>query len=151
MAFSLGTGMNLGTFFNPTVVVAGLALGVMTLVLTGGIGMVVFRLSGEKSQIAPWAEASTAGNAVGTPAAIAAAAAVAAGTGMMSAAEAKAFADIADIASLQISISTMSTAVLCPIAVILVDKWQRSRGINGNFDPLEEPIIDPEAESAKAS
>jgi len=137
MAFSLGTGMNLATFFNPTVIVAGLTLGLMTLLLTGGIGMVVFRLSGEKSQIAPWAEASTAGNAVGTPAAIAAAAAVAAGTGMMSAGEAKAFADIASIASLQISISTMSTAVLCPVAVILIDKWQRSRGIIGNVDPRE--------------
>ena len=137
MAFSLGTGMNLATFFNPTVIVAGLTLGLMTLILTGGIGMVVFRLSGEKSQIAPWAEASTAGNAVGTPAAIAAAAAVAAGSGMMSAGEAKAFADIASIASLQISISTMSTAVLCPVAVILVDRWQRSRGIIGNMDPRE--------------
>ncbi len=150
MAFALGTGMNLGTFFNPTVVVAGFTLGLMTLLLTGGVGMLVFRLSGERSQIAPVAEASTAGNAVGTPAAIAAAAAVAAGTGMMSAAEAKAFADIAGIASLQISISTMSTAVLCPIAVILVDRWQRSRGIIGNVDPLEEPIIDPVVEGAKA-
>jgi 2-keto-3-deoxygluconate permease len=140
--------MNLGTFFNPTVVVAGLTLGVMTVILTGGIGMLVFRLSGEKSQIAPWAEASTAGNAVGTPAAIAAAAAVAAGSGMMSAGEAKAFADIAGIATLQISISTMSTAILCPIAVILVDKWQRSRGIIGNVDPLEEPIADPVVENA---
>ncbi len=146
MAFALGTGMNMGTFFNPTVVVAGLVLGLMTLLLTGGIGMVVFRLSGEKSQIAPWAEASTAGNAVGTPAAIAAAAAVAAGTGMMSAGEAKAFADIAAIASLQISISTMSTAVLCPIACILVDKWQRSRGIISNYDPREgtPPPAEPE-------
>ncbi len=150
MAFSLGTGMNMGTFFNPTVVVAGLVLGLMTLILTGGIGMLVFRLSGEKSQIAPWAEASTAGNAVGTPAAIAAAAAVAAGSGMMSAGEAKAFADIAGIASLQISISTMSTAVLTPIACILVDKWQRSRGIISNYDPREgtPPMLEPEVEAA---
>lgn len=70
---------------------------------------------------------------------------------MMSAAEAKAFADIAGIASLQISISTMSTAVLCLSRLFLIDKWQRSRGINGNFDPLDEPIVNFEVESAKAS
>ena len=137
MAFSLGTGMNLATFMNPTVVVAGLALGVMTVLLTGAAGQFWFWLFREKSQIAPWAEASTAGNAVGTPAAIAAAATVAAASGMMSAAEAKAFADIAGIASLQISISTMSTAIMCPIAVILVDKWQKSRGIDATDEPAE--------------
>jgi 2-keto-3-deoxygluconate permease len=151
MAFSLGTGMNLATFFNPTVVVAGLAMGVMTVILTGAAGQFWFWLFREKSQIAPWAEASTAGNAVGTPAAIAAAATVAAASGMMSAAEAKAFQDIAGIASLQISISTMSTAIMCPIAVILVDKWQRSRGINGNLenDEIREEL-DNKLAAAKA-
>jgi 2-keto-3-deoxygluconate permease len=84
------------------------------------------------------AEASTAGNAVGTPAAIAAAAAVAAGSGMMSAAEAQAYRDIAPIAALQISISTLSTAILCPIAVIFFDKWQKSRGIDGRLESAEQ-------------
>jgi 2-keto-3-deoxygluconate permease len=129
--------MNLGAFFNPQVVVAGLALGVMTVVLTGATGHFWFRVFGEKSVIAPWAEASTAGNAVGTPAAIAAAAAVAAGSGMMSAAEAQAYKDIASIAALQISISTLSTAIMCPFAVILIDKWQRSRGIDGKLETYE--------------
>ena len=75
--------------------------------------------------------------AVGTPAAIAAAAAVAAGAGMMSAAEAQAYKDIASIAALQVSISTLSTAIMCPIAVILIDKWQRSRGIDGKLESIE--------------
>lgn len=136
-AFALGAGMNLGTFFNPTVVVAGLTLGVMTVILTGGIGMFWFWVFREQSQIAPVAEASTAGNAVGTPAAIAAAAAVAAGSGMMSAAEAQQYKDIAGIAALQISISTLSTAIMCPIAVILVDKWQRRRGIDAKLESFE--------------
>jgi 2-keto-3-deoxygluconate permease len=94
----------------------------------------VFR---EKSMIAPVAEASTAGNAVGTPAAIAAAAAVAAAAGMMSAEEALAYKEIASIAALQISISTLSTAIMCPIAVILIDKWQRRRGIDGKLETNE--------------
>lgn len=136
-AFALGAGMNLATFFNPQVVVAGLALGVMTVLLTGGIGMFWFWVFREKSYIAPWAEASTAGNAVGTPAAIAAAAAVAAGSGMMSVAEAQAYKDLVSIASLQISISTLSTAIMCPFAVILVDKWQRRRGIDGKLESFE--------------
>jgi 2-keto-3-deoxygluconate permease len=136
-AFALGTGMNLATFFNPAVLAGGLVLGVMTVLLTGATGHFWFWLFREKSYIAPWAEASTAGNAVGTPAAIAAAAAVAAGSGMMSAAEAKQYADIAGIAALQVSISTLSTAIMCPIAVIIVDKWQRARGINGKLETFE--------------
>ncbi len=136
-AFALGAGMNFATFLNPNVVAAGLALGLMTTVITGATGMLVFRLSGERSQIAPVAEASTAGNAVGTPAAIAAAASVAMGADMMTAAEAQAYKNLVEIATLQVSISTRTTAILCPIAVILVDKWQKSRGINAKDEPCE--------------
>ncbi len=136
-AFALGAGMNFATFFNPKVVVAGLTLGVMTTVLTGLTGIIVFMVFREKSQIAPVAEASTAGNAVGTPAAIAAAAAVAAGSGMMSAAEAQAYKDLVEIATLQVSISTLTTAILCPIAVIMMDRWQRTRGIDAKEEPVE--------------
>jgi 2-keto-3-deoxygluconate permease len=133
-AFALGAGMNFMTFFNPSVVGAGLLLGIMTTVLTALTGILVFKLFKEKSQIAPVAEASTAGNAVGTPAAIAAAAVVASGAGMMSAAEAQAYQDIANVATMQISISTLTTAILCPIAVILMDKYQRSKGIDAKLE-----------------
>ncbi|WP_059173445.1 2-keto-3-deoxygluconate permease [Bacillus sp. FJAT-27445] len=133
-AFALGAGMNFANFFNPSVVAAGLTLGILTTILTGGTGMLVFKLFKEKSHIAPWAEASTAGNAVGTPAAIAAAAAVAASSGMMSAAEAAKFASIANMATAQISIAVLTTAILCPIAVIMIDRYQRRRGINGQLE-----------------
>lgn len=136
-AFALGAGMNLATFFNPAVILGGLALGAMTVILTGGANIIAYKLIGEKSMIAPVASASTAGNAVATPAAIAAAAAVAAASGMMPAAEAKAYADIVSVASLQISISTLSTAIACPIMVILMDKWQRARGIDGRLESWE--------------
>ncbi|MDR1701603.1 MAG: 2-keto-3-deoxygluconate permease, partial [Sporomusaceae bacterium] len=118
-AFALGAGMNFATFFNPQVVVAGVTLGLMTTILTSLTGILVFKLFREKSMIAPVSEASTAGNAVATPAAIAAAAAIATGAGMMSAAEAQAYKSIVEIATLQVSLSTLTTAILCPFAVIL--------------------------------
>jgi 2-keto-3-deoxygluconate permease len=133
-AFALGAGMNFATFFNPKVVVAGVTLGLMTVALTALTGILVFKLFREKSQIAPVAEASTAGNAVGTPAAIAAAASVAAGAGMMSPAEAQAYKNLVEIATLQVSLSTLTTAILCPFAVIMMDKWQKSRGIDAKAD-----------------
>ena len=133
-AFALGAGMNFATFFNPKVVVAGVTLGLMTVTLTALTGILVFKLFREKSQIAPVAEASTAGNAVGTPAAIAAAASVAAGAGMMSPAEAQAYKNLVEIATLQFSLSTLTTAILCPFAVIMMDKWQKSRGIDAKAD-----------------
>ena len=133
-AFALGAGMNFATFFNPKVVVAGVTLGLMTVTLTALTGILVFKLFREKSQIAPVAEASTAGNAVGTPAAIAAAASVAAGAGMMSPAEAQAYKNLVEIATLQVSLSTLTTAILCPFAVIMMDKWQKRRGIDAKAD-----------------
>jgi len=133
-AFALGANMNLAAFFNPQVVGAGLLLGIMTTVLTGGVGILVFRLFRERSVIAPISEATTAGNAAGTPAAIAAAAAVAANSGMMSAAEAQSYQDLVNIATSQISIATLTTAILGPIAVMLVDRWQKKRGIEGTLE-----------------
>ncbi|WP_303856216.1 2-keto-3-deoxygluconate permease [Salinicola salarius] len=141
-AFALGANMNLAAFFNPEVVGAGLLLGVMTTVLTGGVGILVFRLFRESSVIAPVSEATTAGNAAGTPAAIAAAAAVAANSGMMSAAEAQSYHDLVNIATSQISIATLTTAILGPIAVMLVDRWQKKRGIDGTREDEPQSRVD---------
>ncbi|MBP1930024.1 2-keto-3-deoxygluconate permease [Ammoniphilus resinae] len=131
-AFALGAGMNLASFFNPTVVGAGIALALMTTFLTGAVMVLVLRLFRERNTIAGWSEASTAGNAAGTPAAIAAAAAVSAGSGAMSPEMAKAYEDLVPIATAQISISTIATALLCPVVVIFWDKYQRKRGINAH-------------------
>lgn len=133
-AFALGAGMNFANFFNPKVVGAGLTLGFMTTILTGAASIFALWLFREKSQIAGISEASTAGNAAATPAAIAAAASVAAATGVMTPADAQKFHDIANLATAQISISTLTTAILCPAAVIIWDRVQRSRGINGKLD-----------------
>lgn len=135
-AFALGAGMNLANFLNPAVVVGGLTLAVLTFVLTGGVGILVFKLFKEKSYIAPIAEASTAGNAAATPAAVAAAASVAVASGAMTPAEFEAIQNIVPIATAQISISTIATTLLCPLGVILMDKYQRKRGIDGTKENL---------------
>lgn len=136
-AFALGAGMDFAVFLNPNVVLGGLALGFMTLVLTGVAGHFWFWVFREKSFIGAWAEASTAGNAAGTPAAVAAAAGIAAAAGAMSPAEAKAYQDLTAIATFQISISILTTAILCPMAVIWADRWQRRRGIDGKVESDE--------------
>lgn len=38
---------------------------------------------------------------------------------------------IAPVATAQISISAITTAILCPIAVIMIDKHQKNKGIYG--------------------
>lgn len=130
-AFALGAGMNLANFLNPQVLAGGLTLAILTFVLTGGMGIIVFKVFKEQSFIAPIAEASTAGNAAATPAAIAAAASVAVGSGAMTVAEFEAIQNIVPIATAQISISTITTSILCPLGVIFMDKYQRKRGIDG--------------------
>jgi 2-keto-3-deoxygluconate permease len=143
-AFALGAGMNLASFFNPEVVGAGIVLALMTVIFSGGAMVLAFKLFREKSIIAPWAEASTAGNAVATPAAIAAAATVASGSGLMTAADAEVYQGLVAVASAQISIATITTALLVPIAVILADKYQKKRGIDGKveFHSSEQKIRD---------
>lgn len=36
-----------------------------------------------------------------------------------------------DLATAQFSLSVLVTAILCPIAFIMIDRWQRKRGIIG--------------------
>ena len=143
-SFALGAGMNLANFLNPEVLAGGLVLAILTFVLTGGMGILVFKVFKEKSYIAPIAEASTAGNAAATPAAIAAAASVAVASGAMTAAEFEAIQNIVPIATAQISISTITTSLLCPLGVILMDKYQRARGIDGTKD-----LVNPSSKKNK--
>ncbi|UJL48299.1 2-keto-3-deoxygluconate permease [Virgibacillus sp. NKC19-16] len=135
-AFSLGAGMNLADFFNPAVLAGGLVIAVFTFVISSILGILAFKFFKEKSYIGPIAEASTAGNATATPAAVASAASVAVGSGAMTAAEYEVIQNIVPIATAQISISTITTSLLCPLGVILIDRYQRKRGIIGNREDL---------------
>jgi 2-keto-3-deoxygluconate permease len=125
-AFALGANMNLGVFTQLDLLLGGVMLGLMTLLISGGIMWTLLAVFRFRSRLAAFAEASTAGNAAATPAAVAAAAAA---SGSPNAA---AFQDLVSTATAQISIAVVTTALLCPIAVMLIDRWQRARGI----DPL---------------
>ncbi|MCC5829722.1 MAG: 2-keto-3-deoxygluconate permease [Phycisphaeraceae bacterium] len=139
-AFALGANMNLMDFGNQDALVGGVVLGIATFVLTGAAATLLLRLSGERSQIAAWAEASTAGNAVQTPIAVTLAALAAVEAGFMSAERAALFAENQALATAQISISVMTTAILCPIGVIFWSRWQNRRGIDGRVEhPGREP------------
>ncbi len=124
-AFALGAGMNLSVFAQWNFFWAVWALGLMTLCITGGAMWLALTLFRFRSRITAFAEASAAGNATATPAAIAAAA-TAAGSP-----HAAAYQGIVGIATAQISIAVILTALLCPVAVTLADRWQRARGIVG--------------------
>ena len=130
-AFSLGAGMNLAEFFNFSVLSGGLTLALLTFVCTTVTGVIAFKLFKEKSVIGPISESSTAGNAVSTPAAVVAAASTALASGNLSQSEFAMIEKVAPIATAQISVSAITTAILCPIAVIMVDKYQKRKGIDG--------------------
>ncbi len=127
-AFALGAGMNLAVFANPALLAGGLLLGVATTALTGGAMWLALAAGGFRSRLTAFAFASAAGNATFTPAAIAAAAAAA---GSPNAANYK---EIAANATAQISIAVITTALLCPLAVTLLDRRQRTRGIDGRAE-----------------
>jgi len=129
-AFALGAGMSFTVFLNSDVLAAGLLLGLATAIVTGLAGALVLRLFGERSQIAAIAEASTAGNAAATPFFVAGAAGHAASAGWMDPALARKYLAIQDVATAQISVAVMTTAVLCPVFGMIWNGVQKSRGVD---------------------
>ncbi|OWR32633.1 2-keto-3-deoxygluconate permease [Saccharibacillus sp. O23] len=104
-AFALGMGINFNAIIKGGL--SGILLGVITVFLTGGGLYLLFKFLGW-NPIVGAAEGSTAGNAVGTPAAIAAANV--------------AFAPIAELATVQIAASVVTTSVLLPIFIGFLSK-----------------------------
>lgn len=104
-AFALGMGINFNAIIKGGL--SGIMLGVITVILTGGGLYLLFKMLGW-NPIVGAAEGSTAGNAVGTPAAIAAANV--------------AFAPIAELATVQIAASVVTTAILLPIFIGFLSK-----------------------------
>lgn len=111
-AFSLGMGINFHAIL--TGGAAGVLLGIMTVLLTGTAGFVVFRMLGW-NPIVGAAEGSTAGNAVATPMAIAAANA--------------SFAPLAKLATVQVAASTVTTAILLPLFISFLVKRFHVRSV----------------------
>jgi len=104
-AFSLGMGINFQAIVSGGA--AGVLLGVITVLLTGSAGYLIFRAIGW-TPIVGAAEGSTAGNAVATPMAIATANA--------------AFMPIAKISTVQVAASTVTTAILLPLFIAFLVK-----------------------------
>lgn len=111
-AFPLGAGMNLANIFKAGG--AGILLGILVAVLTGFGGYYALKLFGEKNAIAGLAEGSTAGNAVGTPAAIAAVT-----TGFTPL--------LIATATAQIAAACIVTAILCPAIVVFMAKHLKKK------------------------
>ncbi|MCG8585127.1 MAG: 2-keto-3-deoxygluconate permease [Pirellulales bacterium] len=126
-AFALGANMNFAAFNSGLVAVGGVVLGTATVILTSITAIACLKIFGERSQICGVAEASTAG----TPLAIAVAAETAAEAGDMTSELALKYNQVYETATAQIGISTLTTAILCPVAVIFWDRYQRSKGIDG--------------------
>ena len=112
-AFSLGAGMDFFTIFKAGA--PGIVLGLMTAILTGFGGYFALKIFGEKNGLAGVAEGSTAGNAVATPAAIAAIDA--------------AYKPIMSEATAQVAAACIITALVCPLLVVMMNKYQEGKGI----------------------
>ncbi|MCB8840492.1 2-keto-3-deoxygluconate permease [Aurantimonas sp. VKM B-3413] len=129
-AFALGMGIDFGAIIEGGL--AGIAIGVMTTLFTGTVGYFVFRTLGW-NPIVGSAEGSTAGNAVATPMAIAAANPV--------------FESVAKLATVQVAASTVTTAILLPLFVSFLVSRTDPKRIAATRD---EEALDAPAEGARA-
>ncbi|SFM46845.1 2-keto-3-deoxygluconate permease (TC 2.A.10.1.1) [Gracilibacillus orientalis] len=112
-AFALGMGIDFGSIIEGGL--SGIILGLLTVFVTGTFGYFVFKAM-KWNPIAGAAEGSTAGNAVATPAAIAAASA--------------SFATHVDLATVQVAASTVTSAVLLPIYIAFLVKRLEKKGVH---------------------
>ncbi|NKE04783.1 MULTISPECIES: 2-keto-3-deoxygluconate permease [Mesobacillus] len=110
-AFALGMGIDFGAIVAGGL--TGILLGVMTVLFTGTAGYFVFKAF-KWNPIVGAAEGSTAGNAVATPAAIAAANA--------------SFSQYAELATVQVAASTVTTAILLPLFIAFLVKRLEKKG-----------------------
>ncbi|MDG5472487.1 2-keto-3-deoxygluconate permease [Jeotgalibacillus sp. ET6] len=111
-AFALGMGINFTAIIEGGL--AGVVLGLLTVFVTGSAAYLVFKAM-KWNPIVGAAEGSTAGNAVATPAAIAAASA--------------GFAANAELATVQVAASVVTTAILLPLYVAFLVKRLEKKGV----------------------
>ena len=126
-AFPLGAGLNLRTFIITGI--PGIFLALLTL-STGVISYIVYKLlvpkKSRRTCVSGAAVGTTAGNAIATPAAIAAIDPT--------------WLPFAEAATAQVATSIMLTAILCPFLVDFLYKWEQKRGlINNNIPPASTP------------
>ncbi|WP_339860134.1 2-keto-3-deoxygluconate permease [Thalassospira alkalitolerans] len=121
-AFALGMGINFEAIIKGGL--AGVLIGVLTVFVTGTVGYFVFRFF-KWNPIVGASEGSTAGNAVATPMAIAAANPV--------------FGHLAELATVQVAASTVTTAILLPIYISFL---VRRTNLIGLTEPTQDDASD---------
>lgn len=147
-AFALGAGINFGVLFTSGAV--GILLGLMTVVLSGGLAMLALytwhRVKGHpkptRNIIAGACEATTAGNAIATPAAVALVDPT--------------FLAVQQAATAQVAAAVVVTALLSPFLVTAISKWQAKRGVTpeqeetlyARSEPAPKAHLVPEADPA---
>ena len=109
-AFPLGAGLTLSSFV--VAGIPGVLLGILSTLITGTMGYIVYRLLKMKAPCLGAAIGTTAGNAAATPAALATA-------GVIS-------TQISDVATAQVSAAIIVTAILCPLMVTLLSKREKA-------------------------
>ncbi len=110
-AFPLGAGLNLYQLASAGL--AGIALGLMCTLLTGTAGYYVMKMMKSKNPAVGAAVGTTAGNAVGTPSAVAEIDPNLAG--------------VAPTATVQVAAAIIVTAVCCPLLVAYLDKLEKRK------------------------
>lgn len=110
-AFPLGAGLNFTQLISAGL--SGILLGVICCILTGGAGYLLMRLIRSKHAECGGAIGTTAGNAAGTPAAVAAAD--------------TSLSPYVTAATAQMAASCIVTAILCPIFVNLLHRYEVKR------------------------
>ncbi|GAA3534574.1 2-keto-3-deoxygluconate permease [Zobellella aerophila] len=128
-AFALGSGINFSVLMSSGS--AGVLLGVLTVVVSGGLAILAIYIwhllrrhpKPTRNVISGACESTTAGNAIATPAAVAAVD--------------PSFLAVQDAATVQVAAAVVVTAMVSPFLVMLVSKWQLKRGV---FPALEDEL-----------
>lgn len=114
-SFALGAGLHFGDIASAGL--PGVLLGLLSLLVTGLGGYIAYRflipMSGKRGNAVGAAVGTTAGNAAGTPAAIAAVDPT--------------WAPFAAVATVQVGAAIVITAILCPLLVEALSRWERKR------------------------
>lgn len=108
-AFPLGAALNFMQLIEAGA--AGIILGILCTLITGLVGWGAFALCHFKHPSVGAAIGSTAGNAIGTPAALAAVDSQ--------------FKVVAASATAQVAAAIIVTAILCPIMVSMINRWEQ--------------------------
>jgi len=122
LGFAVGRGIDFKTFAEAGI--PGAVLGLMTVVISGGAAMLILWLAhvcrrrpkGARNLISGAAEATTAGNAIATPAAVALVDPT--------------YRGVEALAASQIAAATVTTALIVPFFVAAVARWQERRGVS---------------------